>query len=233
MPSHVPIQQAYPSNAPDWGGLVTIGVNELRRAGVYGSYFAAVVAIAVIGALLGDGALAAVVSIVLLVASLYVAILLARHIMTGRLEAAPQDGRAILRLLGVSLLLAFGIGIPVMVLALLVGAEGGLMWVVLILAGLAMLYAGARISFFLPALALGDDTSILKAYRQTEAYWVRIAGVLLAVFLAAAVVVVILSVLGLPAVISGALAGALNAAAGIVGTAAVCHLYFNFARGSA
>src|SRR5688572_18104729 len=100
MPSHVPIQQAYPSNAPDWGGLVTIGVNELRRAGVYGWYFGAVVAIAVIGALLGDGALAAIVSIALLIASLYVAILLARNIMTGRLETAPQDGRAILRLLG-------------------------------------------------------------------------------------------------------------------------------------
>jgi hypothetical protein len=228
MPGSVP---SYPVRAPNWTELLLIGWRELSRPARYGWYFAAVIILSALDSLFRDwGAAGGILSVALSFASLYATLLLARFIMTRQLTTAPHDGSAVLRLVGLFLLIAMVVGVPMIVLTLLVGAQAPAVWIIVAVAVIVGLYLTAQLAFYLPALALGDETSIGIAFRQGASFGGRVLAVFLAIAVVAGGAGLLMGLSSLPNPIAELLSGVVGAAAGIVGGNAICHLYVNLVR---
>jgi hypothetical protein len=218
--------------APDWRGLLAIGVDRLRHPGLYAWYFGASVGLAVLAAAgARSGALGMAFTAATSLLNIYVGLLLARQLMLGRLETLPGDAGRVLRVLGVGLLvvpLAIVAVLPVFLLA--PSSAGPLIVVAVAVVALACLGYAARIALYLPALALGDAMTLRRSFAQGRPYWGRLSIVFVILAAPTAAASWVIENAGLPWFISAAIEGAFGAVVGMVGLAAPCYLYWTRVR---
>ncbi len=221
---------------PDWRTLLEVGLDRLRHAHVYGWYFAATIVLSIVSDLTPRGGPFPIfLGVFALLAEAYLSLLLARQLMSGRVEFTSRDGANVARLLGLYFAIMALVGIPLMLTALFMmfgRSPVTLLWPILVVGGLFALYLMVRTAFYLPALALGEPTSVPLSYAQGTLFWRQLSAVLFIALLLAIGAEWLIRQLGLYWLATAVLEGALFAASALVWHAALCHLYWTEVRAS-
>jgi hypothetical protein len=226
MPSDPIVPPRHP--APNWIGLLAIGLDRLRDVRTYGWYFAATAVLQLLAELApNDGAVSIGIALAGAGLSVYVSLLLARQLMTGRLTTAPYDPTNLLRLLGLLIAATSALVIVLVIAAVFFGGLPPLPFLIGLV--LAAFYLAARLAFYFPALALNDPISVRLALVLGRPFWAR----LLAVFITTGIAVSALSFAQpvlIPAPVRRLLSTVFGAAAALINTSAICYLYWKHAR---
>jgi hypothetical protein len=214
---------------PDWRALLGFAFERLRDARTYAWYFAASVALAIITtAATRLGGLWPLASLVASLLNIYCALLLARQLMTGRLERWAGDAHRVFRIVTVSFVLAPA---AILLAVLLLAVRDSPVAPALLAAGGAILIAlTARIAFYVPGLAVGDPMTLRRAYADGRSYWGRLAAVFAALAAPSWAASWLLTQGGLPWIASATLDGVIGALTGFLALSAVSYLYWRHVR---
>jgi hypothetical protein len=221
--------------APDWRGLLAIGLDRLRDVRTYAWFFGFSVVLSLVGDLTRrEGAVGMGISFVASMFRVYAAIVLARQLMIGQLAFWPQDFHNLMRIIVVWFAASIALGLPLIAVLLLFDAAGLFTtWLLtLVLAVPAFLYFMSRSALFLPALAIDDPVRFWQSFEQGKPYWGRLAVVIVLLFLPTILFTWGLGKLGLPWPIRSALEALIGAAAALMAEAAACYLYWRDVRGN-
>jgi hypothetical protein len=165
---------------PSWKVLLATGAKYLITTPVAWAYVVAyVAAIVLLGELVERGSL---LELGLLAVQTYWVFLIVRHAMTGRWEIQRRDLGAFCRFVGAMLVLGIGALIVATPLVLLFGFWDNLGPATQALGAVLLFGLIARICFYLPALALGDETSLDVAASQSSPHWRRLLPLLVVVW---------------------------------------------------
>lgn len=216
--------------APTVSDLINSGVDYAKSAKAAIPYAVAALGAMVLPAILGPK-LGGVLGFVCGVATLFVAMMAAREAITGEFGYRDSDPIAVLKLIGVCILIGIVIMIVSIPLAMLIagGVVGIAIFSLLLLAIVVALVS--RIAFLLPALAMNDPISIQSMLAQTAPYWTT----LILLFVATALPNVLLSALfggvgGFFGVLIALIGAVISVALGLVSIGAVSRLYGQRAR---
>jgi hypothetical protein len=222
---------------PTWRNLLAIGFDRLREFRTYAWFFAASVALSLIGgAAEHAGGLGSVLSLAASLGFMYGTLVLARQLMTGELKRQPEDMQSMLRLIGLGFAIALVLAIPVAI-AVVLGlafSRTAAVGAVLMVALPTTLYLAARTSFYLPALALNRPVTLRQSYAQTRPYWGRLLAVFAAVSVAAAALGTAIFWLPaareLPWLLLRGIDGLVSGAGVLIAESAACYLYWTRIR---
>lgn len=224
-------QNAARPRQPDWRHLLSAGLAVLANGRPFLWYFAVSMAPSLVYGLFQPGDTAMLVlAAATLCLWIFVQLLLTRQIIVGRLVFIPYDRVSFWRILGV-LLLAFPLALIVSLPVIVAGLDEALSTLLTMAAIMGTgIYLTVRLCLYVPALALVDDTSLMRAFAQSRPYWRPISVVLVLTALPASLIARLLGGLEMPRAIGAILAAGAGAAADLVFTGAVCFLYLNYVR---
>ena len=224
------------TTAPSWDQLLNIGIGYVKEQQPAWIFIAVTVALQfLLGLVASSPALSILLSLVAMVAGVYLTLMLSRHALTGEWGLKDSDHPSALRIIGMVILVVFGaslgggllIGLLVAALGVVGAVIGGVALVLLIL------WLVARFGFYVPALSVEHPTSLGQAFAQSEPYWARLMAVMVGPGLIALAINYLLATLisGPFGLVLAAIIGGFVVAVGqAITIAAVAYLYANFVR---
>jgi hypothetical protein len=218
--------------APSWDDLVAIGLAVLARprqilwAIVSGVFLAAVQRYVP-----GESGLAVVLFPFVIVAYLWIELILSRQFLLGYFTIDGSDLGAILRLVGLILLAVVALTVVLAPLAYMFSLSSKSTTLAFYVTGaLTAIFLRTRLAFYVPALSVGDNTSLRQAFDQSKPYSATILAVLIAIAVPTYGLDWLVGKLHLPSLASAAIEGTISACRAIITAAALCHLYASQVR---
>lgn len=186
---------------PSIGDLINSGVDYAKSAKATIPYVAAAIAALILPAILGP-TLGGILGAICGVGTIFIAVMASREAITGEFAYKDSDPMAVLKLVGLSILVVIALMILAIPLAMIFsGGVFGLLLFYLILMAI-IVAALARIGFLLPALSMNDPVSIQSVLDKTAPYWTSL--------------IALLAVTALPNILFNALFGGVGGFFGVI-----------------
>lgn len=215
---------------PSIGDLVNSGVDYARSSKAAIPYFAAAVAALILPAILGP-TLGGILGAVCGIGAIFISVMASREAITGEFAYKDSDAMAVLKLVGLSILVLIALTILAIPLAMIFagGVVGVLIFSLILMA--IIVAALARVAFLLPAFAMNDPLSVQQIIDKTGPCWMS----LIALFVVTALPNILFNALfggvgGFFGVILALIGVAISAAISLVAIGAVSRLYAQRAR---